>query len=83
MHFGTSLLDDRNGSRVKIMAHRHRHNTEQINREILQEWLTGRGKQPETWATLVEVLRDIQLTPLASEIEAVRCPATAVSIDLS
>ena len=75
VQFGTFLLDDRNGSRVKIMAHKHLNDAEQINTEILQEWLTGRGKQPVTWATLVEVLRDIELSTLAGEIEAVKCPA--------
>ena len=74
VQFGTFLLNDRTGSRVKIMARKHHYDAEQINIEILQEWLTGRGKQPVTWATLVEVLRDIELFALACEIEAVRCP---------
>ena len=77
--FGTFLLDDRNGSRVKIMAHKHHYDAERINTEILQEWLTGRGRQPVTWATLVKVLHDIKLSTLAGEIEAVKCPAGSVS----
>ena len=81
VQFGTLLLDDRNGSRVKIMAHKHLSDAERINTEILQEWLTGRGKQPVTWATLVEVLHDMELTALAGEIEAVKCPAKTVSKD--
>ena len=76
--FGTFLLDDRNGSRVKIMAHKHLNDAEEINTEILQEWLTGRGRQPVTWTTLAEVLRDIELSALAGEIEAVKCPAGPV-----
>ena len=79
VQFGTFLLDDRNGSRVKIMAHQHSNDAERINTEIFKEWLTGRGKQPVTWATLVEVLRDIELSTLAGEIEAVKCPAEPVS----
>ena len=66
-----------------MIAHKHRENAEKINMEIFQEWLIGRGKQPVTWATLVEVLRDIELTALASEIEAVKCPAQLVSRDIS
>ena len=73
VQFGTFLLDDRTGSRVKIMAHKHHYDAEQINTEILQEWLTGRGKQPVTWTTLAEVLRDIELSTLAGEIESVKC----------
>ena len=60
------------------MAHKHLNDAERINTEILQEWLTGRGKQPVTWATLVKVLCDIKLSVLASEIEAVKCPAGPV-----
>ena len=75
VHFGTFLLDDRTGSKIKIMAHKHLNDAEQINIAILQEWLTGRGKQPVTWATLVEVLHGIKLSTLAGEIEAVKCSA--------
>ena len=70
--FGTFLLDDRTGSRVKIMECKHHYDAEQINMEILREWLAGRGKQPVTWTTLVEVLRDIELSTLAGEIETVK-----------
>ena len=56
---------------------------EEVNTEILQEWLTGRGKQPVTWATLVEVLHDIELATLASDIETVKCPGKPVSKDSS
>ena len=73
VQFGTFLLDDRNGSRVKIMAHKHLNDAERINTEILQEWLTGRGKQPVTWATLVEVLQDIELSTLAGDISTSKC----------
>ena len=58
---------------MKIMTHKHHYNAEQINTEILQEWLTGRGKQPVTWVTLVEALRDIELSSLAGDIEATKC----------
>ena len=70
---GIFLLDDRSGSRVKSMASRHQNAAKQINIEILQEWLEGSGKKPVTWATLVEVLRDIGLSTLADEIAADKC----------
>ena len=81
--FSVFLLDDLNGSRVKIMTHKHLNKAKQINTEILQEWLTGKGKQPVTWATLVEVLRDIELSTLAGQIEAVKCPQDQSQEDLS
>ena len=71
--FGTFLLDDRDGSKVESMAHKHLNNSEQINTEILQKWLTGSGKQPVEWATLVEVLNDIKLSTLADEIFTRKC----------
>ena len=75
IHFGTFLLEDKHGTRVKIMAYECLNNARQINIEIFQEWLTKRGRQPVTWETLVEVLRDIELFTLAGKIEAVKCPA--------
>ena len=78
VQFGAFLLDDRNGSRVKIMAHKHHHDAERINTEILQEWLTGRSKQPVTWPTLIKVLQETKLFTLASNIVDVKCPGMLV-----
>ena len=74
--FGTVLLDDRTGSKVRSLEYEHHYNVERINTAILREWLTGRGKEPVNWATLVEVLRDIELSALAEEIETVKCSAS-------
>ena len=67
------LLNDSNGSRAEIMACKHQRDAQRINTEILHEWLTGRGRQPVTWETLVEVLQDIELCTLASDIVATKC----------
>ena len=71
-YFGLYLLDDPNGTRVHNLELEYQQNAERINTEILREWATGRGKKPVTWKTLTEVLRDIELNALASEIEAVK-----------
>ena len=58
---------------------------EQINMEIFQQWITGRGRHPVTWKTLTQVLNDIELSRLAGEIEDVKCHAeenTPVQRDL-
>ena len=68
-YFGLHLLDDPNGTRVHNLELEYQQNAERINTEILREWVTGRGKKPVTWKTLTEVLRDIELSALASEIE--------------
>lgn len=73
--FGIFLLNDSNGSRVKNMAHKYLNDAGRINVDILWEWVCGSGKRPVTWATLVQVLRDIELSTLADEIEAVKCQA--------
>ena len=71
--FGTILLEDDSGARVDNIVHEYRERAERINTEILQEWLTGRGKQPVTWETLVEVLYDIELSILAGVINTSKC----------
>ena len=72
-NFGLLLLEDDTGARIQSIAHEHRDNAEQINTEVLQQWINGRGKQSVTWKTLIEVLHDIELSTLAREIEAVKC----------
>ena len=70
--FGIFLLDDPNGTRTHNIEHKHREDAEKINTEILREWATGRGKKPVSWETLTEVLHDIELGTLASEIETAK-----------
>jgi len=70
--FGTLLLEERTGERVNAIALKHRNDSEQTSMEILEEWITGRGKHPINWSTLIEVLHDIELSTLAREIEAAK-----------
>ena len=70
-HFGLHLLDDPNGTRVRNIEHDYRE-IEQINTEILREWAIGTGKKPVSWQTLTQVLHDIELGVLASEIEVIK-----------
>jgi len=71
-NFGILLLEDKTGARVKSIEHRYRGDSEQINREILEQWINGNGKQPLTWGTLIKVLYDVELTTLARDIAAVK-----------
>ena len=71
--FGLFLLEDHNGARIRALAHKHRDDANEINIEIIEEWVTGKGKHPITWKTLTQVLRDIDLCTLAQEIEAIKC----------
>ena len=72
MEFGILLLEDTTGGRLHNMEQQCRENAEKINLEILYEWINGKGKLPVSWETLTEVLHDIELFTLASEIEAVK-----------
>ena len=66
-------MEDDTGAKIRSIAHKHRDDAEQINMEVVEEWINGRGKDPITWKTLIEVLHDIELSTLAREIEAVKC----------
>ena len=71
--FSKFLLEDDTGARTRSIAYKHRDDAEQINMEVLRQWINGRGKHPITWETLTEVLHDIELSTLAGDIEAVKC----------
>ena len=70
--FGLLLLEDHNGARIRALAHKHNNDANEINIEIIEEWVAGKGKRPVTWKTLTEVLHDIELSTLAGEIEAIK-----------
>ena len=76
--FGLFLLEDDTGARIHSITHKHNNDAEQINMEVLQQWITGRGKHPVTWTTLTQCLCDIELTVLAGEIEAIKCHTNRV-----
>ena len=68
---GTQLLQDDMGTIMDGITH-NVNDAAEINRRILQRWLTGTGVQPKTWQTLVNLLRSgtIRLGTLASAIES-------------
>ena len=80
--FGLLLLEDDTGTRIHALTHKHMKDAEQINMEVLQQWLAGRGKHPITWKTLTKVLQDIELSTLAGELEAIRCHEDKASGDV-
>ena len=70
--FGVLLLKDETGARLETIIRKHLNDAEQINMEIFKLWFAGEGEQPVTWGTLVEVLRDVELATLASDIADVK-----------
>ena len=69
MKFGILLLKDTSGAKIHDIARKHRQDGMEITIEILKEWLAGKGKQPVTWWTLIEVLKDVEFSELAKDIE--------------
>ena len=67
--FGVMLLEDDDGSKMNNIEKEKRGNVSDIVRHIFMLWLQGKGRQPVTWATLIAVLRDIDLNALAQNVE--------------
>ena len=65
------LLDDRAGNRVRGFETLRHFDPEKIISDIVQEWLKGRGRRPETWSTLLACLRNTRLCALADNLENV------------
>ena len=66
--FGILLLDDKTAAEVTAIVKEHHENAADINSEILRLWIGGKGK-PLSWNTLINVLKDIGLGTLASDIQ--------------
>ena len=69
VQFGIMLLNDHSGAIVCAIAHKHTNDAVPINIEIFQDWLRGKGRNPATWRTLVDVLHDIGLYDLAGQVK--------------
>ena len=65
--FGIHLLQDPTGAHLYDLEHKLSKDGEEINKHILMEWLSGKGR-PVKWNTLVEVLFIIRMGELAKQI---------------
>ena len=65
--FGVVLLNDETGAETSAIVTKCQNNAEQINLEIVMLWIGGKGK-PLSWDTLIDVLKAIGLSTLASDI---------------
>ena len=63
------LLQDRDGTITQIIERDCFFKITEINQEILQRWIQGKGRQPVQWSTLIDVLKKIGLSVLAEKIE--------------
>ena len=68
--FGTHLFNDHYGNKIKQIEEDHSSKSMNgIAREICQQWLSGNGKHPVRWSTLINALKQTQLLVLANCIE--------------
>ena len=70
---GILLLEDDKGVLVDSLRSEYLLNAEEITRAIFQRWITGTGRKPTTWRTLVDALRQCQLAAQADAIDAYLC----------
>ena len=64
---GYILLNDSDGTTVDQITEDCQ-KAEKITKEILKRWIRGEGIEPVTWKTLIDALRNIGLTELATSI---------------
>ena len=67
--FGTLLLNDKNGNKIKNIEFSKLGDVLRINVEILQQWLQGKGRKPVTWQTLMKCLQEANLNALAEKMK--------------
>ena len=65
---GISLLNDESGGIVKTVAREFRGNALDINLDILERWLQGKGIRDRSWRGLLGVLR-VHCRVLAESVE--------------
>ena len=66
--FGTLILNDTYGDKVKRIEIDHTKSEYERSREIFRQWLVGKGIRPITWYTLIEVLSKTELKTLAAYV---------------
>ena len=67
---GMYLLDDDNCDIVDSYKEKYKNDPVEIVSAVYKKWISGTGRKPVTWQTLVDVLREIELNSLAGDIEA-------------
>ena len=65
---GILLLSDNDGSITDGIIGANHYQSDDITYAIVSRWRRGQGRQPVTWATLMTVLHEIELSELAKDI---------------
>ena len=65
---GICLLNDHNSAITTNIEAQYRPDNTRITKEIFKRWLQGTGRRPQSWSTLIAILREIEFTTLAKGI---------------
>ncbi|CAI8026031.1 hypothetical protein GBAR_LOCUS15006, partial [Geodia barretti] len=66
---GILILNDDSGQITATIEAQYRPDQTRITKAILQRWLEGTGRTLQSWATLITVLREVDLNVLAKHIK--------------
>ena len=66
--FGLKLLEDNDGNIMEDIIENCNGKPGRIKRQIVIDWVRGKGKKPITWETLAEVVSKMGLAVLAKDI---------------
>ena len=66
--FGVLLEFDHNGTQVETIDKKHRGDPVACCQAMFQHWLSGNGRKPLSWRTLIELLEDADQEVLAGEV---------------
>ena len=69
--FGIHLDFDEMGRTLDRIAREHQLRSIDCCTTIMREWLEGKGRQPATWATLIDLLKDADINDLAQQLERI------------
>ena len=67
--FGLHFSFDDSGRVLDRIAREHQLRPIDCCTQMMGEWLEGRGRQPATWAILIQLLKDAQFDVLAQQLE--------------
>ena len=67
--FGYLLNFDETGRTIDCIAKENQLRPIDCCTHMMREWLEGRGRQPATWATLIDLLKDAEINDLAQQLE--------------
>ena len=73
---GIHLDFDETGQTLNCIAKEHPFNPIDCCTQMMREWLEGRGRQPATWATLIDLLKDAEMNDLAQQVENIAAVRT-------